>query len=151
MGWGQAGVPTSPPQEFGDHKEEDCATAEVEGPEEAEAAGAAAAEHEGNPDPSKPLPKRRRKAKAKVDPDNIVDNKSLPGNPLQDVPMQMKSQVGLSLQVFAGNKIYVVNTGDQTMGVPVGSFLCGYGKGKFDRNTNGNFNPDCHHMHHFKT
>ena len=111
--------------------------AEVEGLEEVEAAGAAAEE---NPDLAKPLPKWRRKANNKVDPDKIVDNKSLPGNPLQDVPMQMKSQVGLSLQVFVGNKIYVVNTGDQTMSVPVGTFLCGYGKGKFDRNTNDNFN-----------
>ena len=34
---------------------------------------------------------------------------------------------------------------------PVGSFLCGYGKGKLDRNTNENFSPDCHHMYHFKT
>ena len=80
-----------------------------------------------------------------------MDNKSLPGNPLQDVPMQMKSQVGLSLQVFVGNKIFVVNTGGQPMSVPVGAFLCGFGKGKFDRNINGNFNPDCHHMFHLKT
>ena len=105
----------------------------------------------GNPDPAKPLPKRRRKANNKVDPDKIVDNKSLPGNPLQDVPMQMKSQVGLSLQVCVGNTIYVANTGDQPMRVPAGAFVCGFGKGKCDRNRNGNFNPDCHHMFHLKT
>ena len=99
--WSSSG--TTPPQEFGNQPEEDCATAEVEVPEEAEAAGAAAAKREGNPDPAKPLPKRRRKTNNKVGPDKIVDNKSLPGNPLQDVPMQMKSQVGLSLQVFVGN------------------------------------------------
>ena len=106
---------------------------------------------EGEPDPAQPLPKRRRKANNKVDPDKIVDNKSLPGNPLQDVPVQMKSQVGLSLKVCVGNKIYVVNTGDQPMSAPTGAFLCGFGKGKFDRNTNGNFNPDCHHRFHLKT
>ena len=78
------------------------------GSEEAEAAGAAAAKREGNPD--QPLPKRRRKANNKADPDKIVENKSLPGDPLQDVPMQMKGQVGLSLKVFVGNKICVVNT-----------------------------------------
>ena len=33
----------------------------------------------------------------------------------------------------------------------MGSVLCGYGKGKFARNTNGNFNPDCDHMYHLKT
>ena len=120
----------------------------MDGPEEGEAAGAAGEE---NPDPAKPLPKRRRKANNKVDPDKIVDNKSLPGNPLQDVPMQMKGQVGLSLKVFVGNTIYVVNEGHQPMSLPVGAYLCGFGRGKFDRNTNGNFNPDCHHMFHLKT
>ena len=94
---------------------------------------------------------RRRKANYKVDPDKIVDNKSLPGNPLQDVPMLLKGQTGLSLHVFVGNKIYVVNKTDQTRRIPVGSVLCGYGKGKFARNTNGNFNPDCDHMYHLKT
>ena len=69
-----------------------------EGLEEVEVANAA----EENPDLDQPLPKRRRKTWRKVDPDKIVDNKSLPGNPLQDVPMQMKSQVGLSLKVFVG-------------------------------------------------
>ena len=122
--------------------------AEQEGPEEVEEAGAAAEE---NPDLAQPLPKRRRKMKTKVDTKKIVDNKSLPGNPLHDVPMLLKGQCGLSLQVFAGNKIYIVNTGDQTVSIPVGTLLCGYGKGKFDTNTNGNFNPDCHHMYHLKT
>ena len=37
------------------------------------------------------------------------------------------------------------------MSIPVGTFLCGYGRGKFDRNTKGNFNPDCHHMFKIKT
>ena len=94
---------------------------EQEGLEEVEEAGAAAEE---NPDLAQPLPKRRRTINSKVDTKKIVDNKSLPGNPLQDVPMQMKSQVGLSVQVFVGNKIYVVNMGDQPMSVPVGAFVC---------------------------
>ena len=67
-----------------------------EGLEEVEVADAA----EENPDPAQRPPKRPRKGNNKVDPDKIVDNKSLPRNPLQDVPMQMKSQVGLSLKVF---------------------------------------------------
>ena len=37
------------------------------------------------------------------------------------------------------------------MSGPAGAFLCGFGKGKFDRNINGIFNPDCHHMFHLKT
>ena len=45
----------------------------------------------------------------------------------------------------------LANTGDADVSIPVGTFLCGYGRGKFDRNTKGNFNPDCHHMYNIKT
>ena len=55
------------------------------------------------------------------------------------------------MKVFVGNKVYVANTGDADVSIPVGTFLCGYGRGKFDRNTKGNFNPDCHHMFKIKT
>ena len=47
--------------------------------------------------------------------------------------------------------MYVVNTGDADVSIPVGAVLCGYGKGRFDRNTRGTFNPDCHSMFAIKT
>ena len=49
------------------------------------------------------------------------------------------------------DRVYVANTGDADVSIPVGTFLCDYGRGKFDRNTKGNFNPDCHHMYNIKT
>ena len=47
--------------------------------------------------------------------------------------------------------MYVANTGDKDVTIPVGTFLCGYGKGRFACHTNGSFNPDCHHMYNIKT
>ena len=49
------------------------------------------------------------------------------------------------------NEAYVVNTGDADVSIPVGALLCGYGRGKFDRNGRGKFNPDCHSMFKIKT
>ena len=74
----------------------------------------------------------------------IVDIQSLPPNPLHDV--SFTKQPELQVKVFVGNKVYVANTGDKDVSVPIGTFLCGYGKGTFARNTQGSFNPDCHHM-----
>ena len=47
--------------------------------------------------------------------------------------------------------MYVANTGDKDVTIPVGTFLCGYGKGRFSANNNGSFKPDCHHMYNIKT
>ena len=55
------------------------------------------------------------------------------------------------MKVFVGNRVYVANTGDKDVTIPFGTFLCGYGKGVFARNTNGSFNPDCYHMFTLKT
>ena len=78
-----------------------------------------------------------------------MDIQSLPANPLLEAPFLR--QTALQVKVFVGNKVYVANTGDEDVSIPVGTFLCGYGRGKFDRNTKGNFNPDCHHMFKIKT
>ncbi len=80
-----------------------------------------------------------------------MDIRAVPENPLQDVPLQLKNQEGLHLMVFVENKMLVTNKSDKDVSIPVGSFLCGFGKGKFARSANGNFNPDCHHMLHIKT
>ena len=85
----------------------------------------------------------------KVDQSKIVDIESVPANPLLEAPSQ--KQTALQVKVFVGNKVYAANTGDAAVSIPVGTFLCGYGRGKFDRNTKGNFNPDCHHMFKIKT
>ena len=92
--------------------------------------------------------KRQRNGEM-VDPTKVVDIQSLPANPLQDVSFQKQPE--LQIKVFVGNKVYVVNTGDKDVTIPFGTFLCGYGKGVFARNTNGSFNPDCHHMFNIKT
>ena len=86
---------------------------------------------------------KRKRDGEMVDPTKVVDIQSLPANPLQDVPFQ--KQPAIRVQVFVGNKVYVANTGDKDVVLPVGTFLCGSGKGRFARNTNGSFNPDCHH------
>ena len=96
-----------------------------------------------------PKRKRRRLDMKKVDQSKIVDIKSLPANPLQEVPFA--KQPALQVKVFVGNKVYVANTGDKDVTIPVGTFLCGYGKGRFAANNNGSFNPDCHHMYNIKT
>jgi hypothetical protein len=92
--------------------------------------------------------KRRRNAE-NVDQSKVVDIKSLPANPLQEVPFA--KQPALQVKVFVGNKVYVANTGDKDVTIKVGTLLCGYGKGRFARNKHGSFNPDCHHMYNIKT
>ena len=47
--------------------------------------------------------------------------------------------------------MYVANTGDKGVTITVGTFMCGYDKGRSSANNNGSFNPDCHHMYHIKT
>ena len=132
-----------PPQEFGRQEEMD----QEEKPQE---------ETEDDPQPGGDPPtgvipkrKRRRLDMKKVDQSKIVDIQSLPANPLLEAPFL--KQTALQVKVFVGNKVYVANTGDADVSIPVGTFLCGYGRGKFDRNTKGNFNPDCHHMFKIKT
>ena len=85
----------------------------------------------------------------KADQSKIVDIQSLPANPLLEAPFQ--KQTALQVEVFAGNKVYVVNTCDSNVSIPIGALLCGYGRGKFDRSTMGKFNPDCHFMFRIKT
>ena len=90
-----------------------------------------------------------------VDPAHIVDLKNLPSSsPLQDVALQGRGQVGLQLQVFVGQKAFVVNKTDKEIKISVGMLLCGFGKGKFDRNSEtsgGKFDPECHHMFTIQT
>ena len=57
-----------------------------------------------------------------------MDIKSLPANPLQEVPFQ--KQPATLVKAFVGNKVYVAYTGDKDVTIPVGTFLCGYGKGR---------------------
>ena len=136
-----------PPQEFGRQEEEKEEMGQEEKPQE---------ETEDDPQPEGDPPtgvipkrKRRRLAVKKVDQSKIVDIQSLPTNPLLEAPFL--KQTALQVKVFVGNKVYVANTGETDVSIPVGTFLCGYGRGKFDRNTKGNFNPDCHHMFKIKT
>jgi hypothetical protein len=139
-----------PPQEFGKQGEEG-----EKGQEEEAKEDDATNDDEGGRDEGAvlvPKPKRgykRRRIGEKVDQSKVVDIKSLPANPLQDVPFQKQS--ALQVKAFVGNKVYVANTGDKDVTIPVGTFLCGYGKGRFARNINGSFNPDCHHMYTIKT
>ena len=145
-----------PPQEFGRQEEEK----EEKGLEEQDPAARGEdpqdPEPEGDP-PTGVIPASRRGQKRrrlsaffkKVDKSKIVDIQSLPANPLLEAPFV--KQTALQVKVFVGNKVYVANTGDTDVSIPVGTFLCGYGKGKFDRNTKGNFNPDCHLMFQIKT
>ena len=138
-----------PPQEFGCQEEEKEEKGLEEG-QDPEARGEDP-QPEGDP-PSGVIPrqrKRRRLAAKKVDQSKIVDIQSLPANPLLEAPFL--KQTALQVKVFVGNKVYVANTGETDVSIPVGTFLCGYGKGKFDRNTKGNFNPDCHLMFKIKT
>ena len=85
----------------------------------------------------------------KVGQSKIVDIQSLPANPLLEAPFQ--KQTALQVKVFVVNKVYVVNTGESDVSIPVGALLCGYGRGKFDRNDGGRFNPDCHSMFKIQT
>ena len=115
---------------------------------------------------SEPAQKRRRKGGrpstgagkgvgGAVDPAHIVDLKNLPSSsPLQDVALQGRGQVGLQLQVFVGQKAFVANKTDKEIKISVGMLLCGFGKGKFDRNSEtsgGKFDPECHHMFTIQT
>ena len=136
-----------PPQEFGRQEEEKEEMGQEEKPQE---------ETEDDPQPGGDPPsgvipkrKRRRLDMKKVDQSKIVDIKSLPANPLQEVPFA--KQPALQVKVFVGNKVYVANTGDKDVTIKVGTLLCGYGKGRFARNKHGSFNPDCHHMYNIKT
>ena len=131
-----------PPQEFG--KQEEEKGQEEKGQED---------DPKPEDDPNNAVePKRKRKRTSRRhvnDQSKIVDIQSLPANALLEAPFL--KQTALQVKVFVGNKVYVANTGDADVSIPVGTFLCGYGRGKFDRNTKGNFNPDCHHMFKIKT
>ena len=136
-----------PPQEFGRQEEEKEEMDQEEKPQE---------ETKDDPQPGGDPPtgvipkrKRRRLDMKKVDQSKIVDIQSLPANPLLEATFQ--KQPAIMIKVFGGNKVYVVNTGDADVSIPVGALLCGYGRGKFDRNTMGKFNPDCHFMFRLKT
>ena len=66
-----------------------------------------------------------------VDPAHIVDLKTLPSSsPLQDVALQARGQVGLQLQVFVGQKAFVVNKADNHNNIAVGTLLCGFRQGE---------------------
>ena len=93
--------------------------------------------------------KRRRLDVQNVDQSKMVDIQSLPANPLLEATFQ--KQTAVKIKAFVGNKVYVVNTGDADVSIPVGALLCGYGRGKFDRNDGGRFNPDCHSMFKIQT
>ena len=118
-----------PPQEFGQQEEEKQAKEEKEEPGDDPSP-------EGNPTTGKPLRKKRRLDVEKVDQSKIVDIQSLPANPLLEATFQKNPAV--KIKAFVGNKVYVVNTGDADVSIPVGALLCGYGKGRFDRKTHNN-------------
>lgn len=92
-----------------------------------------------------------------------VDIKCLPEDPLHVVhlrPSRGKSARGrLLVKVFAGlpgtfwdlPQVYVANTCTNDVTIPVGSILCGYGKGWYDRNKNGDFKSNCHLMYKINT
>ena len=121
-----------PPQEFGQQEEEKEATDEKEqGPDPSP---------EVDPNPVKPRPKKKQRLGVqKVDQSKVVDNQSLPANPLLEATFQ--KQTAVKIKAFVGNKVYVVNTGDADVSIPVGALLCGYGRGKFDRNDGGEVQP----------
>ena len=97
-----------------------------------------------------PMCKRRRLDVHNVDQSKMVEIQSLPANPLLEAPLFRKLS-GLQVKVFVGNKVYVVNPGDADVSIPRGALVCGYGRGKFDRNDGGRFNPDCHSMFKIQT
>ena len=132
-----------PPQEFGQQEEEKQAKDETDQDPDPSP--------EGDPTtPVKPRPKKKQRLGAqKVDQSKLVDIQSLPANPLLEATFQ--KQPAVKIKAFVGNKVYVVNTGDADVSIPAGALLCGYGRGKFDRNTGGRFNPDCHSMFEIKT
>ena len=153
-----------PPQEFGSQEEDNKEKDQEEKGQEAEGKDDDP-KPEDDPnnavDPTRPnagtLPgawrprktHKRRRIGEKVDQSKIVDIQSLPANPLLEAPFL--KQTALQVKVFVGNKVYVANTGETDVSIPVGTFLCGYGRGRFDRNEKGKFNPDCHLMFKIKT
>ena len=64
---------------------------------------------------------KRRWNGEKVDQSKVVDIKSLPANPLQEVPFL--KQPALLVKAFVGNNVYVANTGDKDVTISVGTFL----------------------------
>ena len=95
--------------------------------------------------------KRRRLDVQNVDQSKMVDIQSLPANPLLEAPLFNKRS-GLQVEVFEGNKVHVVNTGDADVSIPVGAVLCGYGKGRFVRIRVGmDFLPARHPVFEIKT
>ena len=95
--------------------------------------------------------KRRRLDVQNVDQSKMVDIQSLPANALLEAQVFKKGS-GLQVKVFEGNKVYVVNTGDADVSIPVGAVLCGYGKGRFDRIRVGmDFLPARHPVFEIKT
>ena len=141
-----------PPQEFGKQEEEEEKGEGEEGKEtdpNKDGEGAGQPIDGLRPGVKKPRGTKRRRIGEKVDKSKVVDIKSLPANPLLKAPFL--KQTALQVKAFVGNKVYVANTGDKDVTIPVGTFLCGYGKGRFGRNQNGSFNPDCHQMYNIKT
>ena len=137
-----------PPQEFGRQEEDNKETGQ-EDPKPEEDDPKPQDDPNTGVEPRRTRGAKRRLDMKKVDQSKIVDIQSLPANPLLEAPFL--KQTALQVKVFVGNKVYVANTGDADVSIPVGTFLCGYGRGKFDRNTKGNFNPDCHLMFKIKT
>ena len=117
-----------PPQEFGQQEEEKQAKDEKEGGPDPSP--------EGDPTLFKPRPKKRQRLGVqKVDQSKIVDIQSLPANPLLEATFQ--KHTAFQIKACLGNKVYVVNTGDADVSIPVSALLCGYGRGKFDRKDGG--------------
>ena len=143
---------SSPPQEFGKQEDEEKGQKEeaIENVPTQDEEGAGQSIGDGTPPGAKPRRgAKRRRIGEKVDQSKVVDIKSLPANPLQEVPFQ--KQTALVVKIFVENKMYVANTGDTDVTIPVGTFLCGYGMGRFARDENESFNPDCHHMYTIQT
>ena len=117
-----------PPQEFGQQEEEKQAKDKKEGGPDPSP--------EGDPTPLKPRPKKKQRLGVqKVDQSKIVDIQGLPANPLLEATFQ--KQPAVKIKAFVGNKVCVVNTGDADVSIPAGALLCGYGRGKIDRNDGG--------------
>ena len=136
---------STPPKEFGKQQEDEKGQEE-----EAKEDDATKGDEGEKVEVDKPRrAAKRRRIGEKVDQSKVVDITSLPANPLQEVPF--RKQTALQVKAFVGNKMYVANTGDKDVTIPMGTFLCGYGKGMFDRNEKGKFNPDCHLMFKIKT
>ncbi len=127
-----------PPQEFGEHAEDLKEHGEKPEEEGEKGTGTGCGD---DPNPTPPKRARRRCGTGGlggVTPEKIVDHAALPSSSLlQDVPLQSKGQLGLQLQIFVGQKMFVVNTSDKPIKIMPGSLLCGFGKGKFDRNVGG--------------